>query len=100
MLTIRLSRVWRTKLPLFRIVVTEHTKPVKAWYIDVVGQYDPVKHLFNANTDKIAWYLKNGSQMSERVAKLLYAQTQDAVYQKFFKYQERSATTKNPNKYD
>jgi ribosomal protein S16 len=65
----------------------------------VVGQYDPVKHVLNVDTDKVTSYLKNGSQMSERVAKLLFAHTKDAVYQKFFSYQTRQLTTKNPDKH-
>lgn len=95
MLTIRLSRHGRNKRPYFRIVLTEHTKPAKWWYQDVLGWYDPIKHILEANVDAIKHHISNGSQVSERVAKLLYAKTKDTLFQKFFVQRERTGQTKN-----
>ena len=44
MLTIRLSRHGRSKRPFYRIVLTEHTKPAKFGYKEVLGSYDPLHH--------------------------------------------------------
>jgi len=44
-----------------------------------------------------AWIAK-GAQVSERVAKLLYAETKDALFQKFFVHRERKGVTKKEAK--
>jgi len=49
MLTIRLSRQGRKKLAVYRIVVTEHTKPVHAGYREQLGSYDPVTKAIDCN---------------------------------------------------
>ena len=53
MLTIRLSRHGRKKIPFYRIVLTEHTKPVKTGYKDVLGWYDPMKHALEVDIQRI-----------------------------------------------
>ena len=95
MLTIRLSRHGRSKRPFFRIVLTEHTKPAKFGYKEVLGSYDPLNHILQADVETIKAWVEKGSQMSERVAKLLFKQTNDAFFQKFFEQRERKALPKN-----
>ena len=51
MLTIRLSRHGRSKRPFFRIVLTEHTKPAKFGYKEVLGSYDPLNHILQADVE-------------------------------------------------
>lgn len=59
MLAIRLSRHGRKKLPFYRVVLTEHTKPVKVGYKEILGSYDPMKHILEVNVDVIkSWISK------------------------------------------
>ena len=95
MLTIRLSRHGRSKRPFYRIVLTEHTKPAKYGYREVLGSYDPLHHKLEANVEAVKERVSKGSQVSERVAKLLFKQTNDALFQKFFEQRERKALPKN-----
>ncbi|PZM87567.1 MAG: 30S ribosomal protein S16 [candidate division SR1 bacterium] len=98
MLTIRLSRHGRSKRPFYRIVLTEHTKPAKFGYKEVLGSYDPLHHKLEANVEAIKAWVSKGSQMSERVAKMLYKETNDTLFQKFFELKERKSLPKNADK--
>jgi len=98
MLTIRLSRHGRSKRPFYRIVLTEHTKPAKFWYKEVLWSYDPLQHKLVADVEAIKWWIAKGSQMSERAAKLLYNETKDSLFQKFFELRERKSLPKNADK--
>ncbi len=98
MLTIRLSRHGRSKRPFYRVVLTEHTKAVKSGYMEVLGSYDPLKHVFAANVDSIKGYISKGAQLSERVAKLLFKETNDEMFKKFYKEIERKGVKKNEKK--
>lgn len=88
MLTIRLSRHGRSKRPFYRIVLTEHTKSAKSGYKEVLGWFDPLAHTMEAKVDLIKEWIGKGSQVSERVAKLLYNETKDEVFAKFFTKKE------------
>ena len=98
MLTIRLSRHGRTKRPFYRIVLTEHTKPAKFGYKEVLGSYDPLHHILQADVETIKAWVAKGSQMSEIGAKLIYKETNDAIFQKFFEMRERKSLPKNADK--
>lgn len=89
MLTIRLSRQGRKKLAVYRIVVTEHTKPVHAGYHDQLGSYDPVTKAVDYNLDLIKTWIAKWAFVSSRVAKLLYAKTNDDIFAKFVVKTER-----------
>ncbi len=98
MLTIRLSRHGRENLAFYRVVLTEHTKPVKAWYKEVLGRYDPSKHLLNVDVAVAKAWIAKWAKPSERVAKLLYQQTKDEVFQKYIIHRERNGKTKKEEK--
>ncbi len=98
MLTIRLSRHGRSKRPFYRVVLTEHTKPAKSGYMQVLGSFDPLKHTFEADIETIKTLIKNGAKPSERMAKLLYQATKDETFQKFFVERERKGVTKKEKK--
>lgn len=100
MLTIRLARVGRRNLPMFRVVLTEHTKPAKAWYTEVLGAFNPLKHEFTIQTERVEELVKTGVQLSERVAKLMFQQTKNDLYKKFFALKNSAKVTKNPDKYN
>ena len=94
MLRIRLARHGRRKRPVFRIVLTEHTKPVKSWYKEVLWVYDPILHKLEVNVEKIKEWISKWAQPSERVAKLLFKQTNDELFKKYFKIVERNRKPK------
>lgn len=98
MLAIRLSRHGRSKRPFYRVVLTEHTKPAKSWYKQVLGSFDPIKHDFQADIDTIKTLISQWAKPSERVAKLLFQSTKDDSFHKFFEERERKGVTKNEKK--
>ena len=75
MVMIRLARVGARKQPYYRIVVIEKDRARNGRSIEVVGTYNPrtnpasvlLKH------DRIAYWISNGAQYSDRVAKLVAA---------------------------
>lgn len=95
MLVIRLSRHGRSKRPFFRVVLTEHTKPVKVGYQDIFGWFDPLAHKLEVDVDAIKTWIWKGAQPSERLAKLLYNQTKDDLFKKFIMVRERTRKSKS-----
>ncbi len=71
MLKIRLSRVGRKKRPLYRVVVTEHSKPTSSGYLEVLGHYDSLKKKVFLKEGLIRKYLEQGAKVSNTIAKLL-----------------------------
>lgn len=98
MLTIRLSRQGRTKRPFYRIVLTEHTKPVKFGYKEILGHYDPLAHKLEINVEQVKSWIAKWAKPSERVAKLILNETKDAFFEKYFVKRERNWQTKNEDK--
>ena len=98
MLKIRLSRHWRSKRPFFRIVLTEHTKPAKYGYKEVLGSYDPLNHQLVADVEVIKSWIEKGTQLSPRVAKLLHTESKDPIFEKFFEEKELKRLPKKEKK--
>lgn len=98
MLRIRLSRHGRRNRPFFRIVLTEHTKPVKSWYKDVLWHRDPINKDLQIDIEKAKYWISKWAQPSERVAKMLYNLSKDEMFKKFFKYVERNRPPKKEKK--
>lgn len=72
MLVIRLQRTGRTKQASYRLVVAEHSAPVKGKYKEIVGSYNPSEgKKFIAKQDRIEYWLSVGAKPSETVAGLL-----------------------------
>lgn len=71
MLKIRLTRIGKKHQPRYRLVVAEHTAPVKGKFIEKVGSYDPANKELIANKEKIEEWLKKGAKPSNIVSKLL-----------------------------
>ena len=72
MLKIRLSRAGKRNMPFFRVVVTEHTKAAKHWYMEVLGFYNPLTKEFKLkDLDKVKKYLSNGVKFTPRMEKLI-----------------------------
>lgn len=91
---IRLARTGQKNLPFFRIVLTDHKKPVKSGYKEVLGRYNPIKHELQVDAEVIKNYIEKWVQLSDRVAKLIYARTKDSLFQKFFVINTTQKTSK------
>lgn len=75
-LSIRLSRGGRKKRPFYRIVVADKRMPRDGRYIERLGTYNPLLNDDNDQRvqlveDRIKYWLSEGAQPSERVAKFL-----------------------------
>lgn len=73
MLKIRLSRTGKNSQPSFRVVVQEHTDPVKGKPLEALGFYKPARNPkeFSVNLDRIKHWLSVGAQPSDAMAVLL-----------------------------
>ena len=75
MVTIRLARGGAKKRPFYHIVVTDSRSRRDSRYIERLGYYNPLAKgqevRLNLEQDRIAHWLGEGAQASERVAKLL-----------------------------
>jgi len=72
MLKIRLARAWKRNLPFFRVVLTDHTKPAKNWYKEILGFYNPISKEFKIkDVEKVKKYISTWTQFSPRVEKLM-----------------------------
>ena len=73
MLRIRLQRTGRENLPTFRLVVAEHTKPVKGKYKEILGHFLPQRNpkALEYKTERIVHWIKHGAHPSNTVARLL-----------------------------
>ena len=72
MLAIRLQRLGRKKMPVYRVAVQESRRhPSSGRVVAYIGSYDPHTKTAQLNTEKVDFYLKNGAQPSPRVVRLL-----------------------------
>jgi len=94
MLKIRLARHGRTKKPFYRVVLTEHTRPVQSGYTQVLGWFDPIAHKMEFQVNEIKAYIEKGAKPSERVAKLLYQATNDKFFAQYYEERTRVKITK------
>jgi small subunit ribosomal protein S16 len=72
---IRLRRIGRKKLPLYRIVVAEKTAPRDGRFIEVLGTYDPkgktAADKVKVDIEKARDWLAKGATATETVESLL-----------------------------
>lgn len=71
MLAIRLSRTGKKHQAYFRVVVSDSHRTPTAKFVEILGNYDPHAKKFQIDQDRLEYYLKNGAQPSNSVAKLL-----------------------------
>ena len=73
MLMIRLARFGAKKKPSYRVVVIEKERARNSRSVEVVGFYNPVTQPMTVKLDhdRIEYWMKNGAQPSETVARLL-----------------------------
>lgn len=72
---IRLRRIGRKKVPLYRIVVSEKTAPRDGRFIEVLGTYDPKgkssADKVKVDVEKARTWLAKGATATETVESLL-----------------------------
>lgn len=72
MLAIRLQRLGRKSLPVYRLAVQESQRhPSSGRVVAYVGSYNPHTKETNINVEKVEYYLKNGAQPTPRVVRIL-----------------------------
>lgn len=78
MVTIRLARGGAKKRPFYHMVVTDSRNRRDGRYIERVGFYNPVaqgqEERVRIDQDRVNYWLGQGAQASERVAKLIKGQ--------------------------
>jgi len=71
MLKIRLARVGKKKKPVYRIVISEHTKDMYGNHLEILGTYNPHTKEIVLKEDRIKHWISNGAQCSDVVNNLL-----------------------------
>lgn len=71
MLRIRLSRRGRRNEQTFRLVVAEHSRPIKGKFMEELGYYNPRLKTKSFNQERILYWLKQGANCSATVNNLL-----------------------------
>lgn len=75
MVTIRLSRAGAKKRPFYHVVVTDSRNRRDGRYIERVGFFNPIARggevRLDLDRERVRYWLGNGAQTSERVAKLI-----------------------------
>jgi small subunit ribosomal protein S16 len=73
MLKIRLTRRGKKNKAFFRLVVAEHTAPIKGRFVESLGFLNPHTKEKNLNEERIKYWLEKGAQCSDSVHNLLVA---------------------------
>lgn len=73
MLMIRLARFGAKKKPTYRLVVIDKERARNSRAVEVVGHYNPVANPKQVviKHDRVDYWVKNGAQPSDTVARLL-----------------------------
>ncbi|HCW32228.1 MAG: 30S ribosomal protein S16, small subunit ribosomal protein S16 [Candidatus Peregrinibacteria bacterium GW2011_GWF2_39_17] len=73
MLRIRLTRTGKKRQPSYRLVVAEHTSPIKGKFIEMVGHYriEKANRKLVFNQDRIKYWISVGAKPSDTIASLL-----------------------------
>lgn len=76
MLTIRLTRVGKTKQPLYRVIVSEKARDPWGKALELLGTYNPRTNpsTINFNVDRIKYWMSKGAQTSDTMWNLLLDQ--------------------------
>ena len=75
MVTIRLSRVGAKKRPFYTVIVTDSRNRRDGRYIERLGFFNPIasgkEERLRLDHERIDFWVKQGAQLSDRVAQLL-----------------------------
>jgi small subunit ribosomal protein S16 len=72
-LSIRLARFGKKKMPSYRIVVIDKRRPRNGRFVEIVGTYDPLKKPaeIKLEAERIKYWLGCGAQPSDTVRSFL-----------------------------
>lgn len=72
-LSIRLARVGKKKMPSYRVVVIDKRRPRNGRFVEIVGTYNPLKNPAEIKLDaeRIKYWLGCGAQPSDTVVSFL-----------------------------
>lgn len=99
MLAIRMQRTGRKGYPMYRVIVQEaHRQPTSGKVVANLGSYNPHTKVSTLDKEKVATFLKNGAQPSDRVVKLLQAEKVELPAWVKITSDKKQKTTKNPAK--
>jgi small subunit ribosomal protein S16 len=73
MLKIRLQRQGRKRIPAYKIVLAEHTMPVRGRFLEKLGHFigTDKKGTLVFDAEKIRYWISKGASVSETVARML-----------------------------
>ena len=71
MLKIRLTRRGKRNKAFFRLVVAEHTSPIKGRFLEALGFLNPHTKEKNLKADRIKYWIDKGAQCSDTAHNLL-----------------------------
>jgi small subunit ribosomal protein S16 len=99
MLAIRLQRLGRKALPVYRLAVQEAQRhPSSGRVVAYVGSYNPHTKQLTVNAEKIAFYLKNGAQPTPRVVRILASESIELPDWVKKPRTDKQSTSRNPEK--
>ena len=71
----RLQRVGRKNIPVFRVVLTDSKNSTKSGrYLEVLGIYDPINDVKEVKVDRITHWISKGAKPSDTLHNFLVAQ--------------------------
>jgi small subunit ribosomal protein S16 len=72
-LSIRLARVGKKKMPSYRVVVIDKRRPRNGRFVEIVGTYNPLKNPAEIKLDaeRIKFWLGRGAQPSDTVVSFM-----------------------------
>jgi small subunit ribosomal protein S16 len=83
MVTIRLARAGAKKRPFYHIVVTDSRSRRDGRYIERLGFFNPIatgdEQELQVDMERVNYWLGQGAQASERVAKLIKQSSKEAA---------------------
>ncbi|MFA6306497.1 MAG: 30S ribosomal protein S16 [Patescibacteria group bacterium] len=71
MLTIRLSRVGKKNMPLYRVIISEKQKDLYGSSLEILGSYNPHTKELKIDAEKTKHWISKGAGMSNTVNNLL-----------------------------
>lgn len=99
MLAIRMQRLGRKALPVYRLAVQEAQRhPSSGRVVAYVGSYNPHTKESKINKEKVEFYLKNGAQPTPRVVRVLTEQKVELPSWVKAVKTDRAAKLRNPEK--
>jgi small subunit ribosomal protein S16 len=75
-LSIRLARVGKKKMPSYRVVVIDKRRPRNGRFVEIVGTYNPLTNpaAIRLDAERIKYWLGCGAQPSDTVSSFLRSQ--------------------------